>query len=307
MRILVSGATGLIGKQLCQRLLSEGHELAVLSRNPAKFTAFSINGTKPAAFAWQPERELPPVEALAGVDAVIHLAGESVTGRWTAERKRSIRDSRLLGTRNLVEGMKRAAVPPKVLISGSAVGFYGQRGDELLAENAEPGQGFLAEVCREWENAAWAAESAGVRVVTVRTGVVLMREGGALKTMLPAFECGIAGKLSDGRQWFPWIHAHDIVGLFRHALLTESLRGPLNGVAPNPVTNEEFTKELAAALNRPALLPVPKLALELLFGEMATVVLASQRVVPTAALRSGYQFRFPWLREALQELFVRRA
>ena len=298
MKILMTGATGLIGSALLPVLQADGHELVVLTRNPSR--AQLPVGTQ--AFAWQPEREPPPSAAFANVEAVIHLAGENVAGRWTAERKRAIRDSRVLGTRHLVAGMQAATQPPRVLISGSAVGWYGDRGDELLTERSALGSGFLAEVCREWEHESEQAQASGARVVTLRIGVVLSRAGGALEKMLPAFQFGVAGKLGEGRQWFPWIHIADIVGLFRHVLLLETVRGPLNGVAPNPVTNAEFTKALAAALHRPALFPVPKFALELLFGEMAATVLASQRVMPEAALAAGYQFQFPWLADALRDL-----
>lgn len=299
MKILITGATGLIGKALSRVLVAEGHQIVVLTRNPARATG--IAGAQ--AYAWQPERERPPQVAFEGVTAVIHLAGENVAARWTPEHKRRIRDSRVLGTRHLVQGMQQSQTPPAVFISSSAVGLYGTRGDEQLTEQAAPGQGFLAGVCRDWEAEIEQAQAVGARTIALRTGVVLSRAGGALRTMLPAFQFGIAGKLGDGRQWFPWIHNTDIVGLICYALSNETVRGPLNGVAPNPVTNEEFTKELAAVLNRPALIPVPKFALELLFGEMAAVVLASQRVLPAAALNAGYQFQFPWLRAALRDLF----
>jgi len=299
MKILVTGATGLIGQALCQQLGSAGHELFGLTRSTRKPNELPVQ-----FYPWQPLQEAPPPAALAGVDAVIHLAGENVAGRWTEERKRQIRDSRVLGTRNLVAGLRQMQRAPRVFISGSAVGFYGDRGDATLSEQASPGQGFLADVCREWEVEARQAEALGSRVVLLRTGVVLSPSGGALQTMLPAFRFGVAGKLSNGRQWFPWIHLADIVGLILHALDNQEVRGPLNGAAPNPVTNEEFTKELAAVLNRPALFPVPKFALDLLFGEMAAVMLASQRVLPEAALQTGYRFHFPWLRQALKDLLT---
>ncbi len=299
MKTLVTGATGLIGGALCRVLAGEGHQLVALSRNPAGAT----KQVAVAAFAWQPEQSEPPVEAFDGVEAVIHLAGEKVAARWTTERKRRIRDSRVLGTRNLVAGMQRAATPPRILLSSSAVGYYGDCGNEVLTETSPHGTGFLSEVCEQWEAAANEAQTLGARVVTLRTGVVLSREGGALKTMLPVFQLGIGGKLGNGRHWFPWIHLNDIVGLFRHALLNEALSGPINGTAPNPVTNEEFTKELAAVLHRPAIFPVPKLALELLLGEMASAAFASQRVLPERALKAGYHFQFPELRPALEELF----
>ena len=299
MKILMTGATGLLGRQLCAQLASEGHALVVLTRRLASATQIAHQ----AAFAWQPETELPPAAAFEGVEAVIHLAGEPVAERWTPQRKRGIRASRVLGTRHLVQAMQGLSQSPRVLVSGSAVGYYGDRSDEWLTEQAAPGKGFLSDVCVEWEAEARQAEAGGARVALLRTGVVLDPAGGALKTMLPAFNFGIAGKLGSGRQWFPWIHRADILGLLRFALLNETVSGPLNGVAPNPVTNEEFTKELAAVLHRPALLPVPKFALDLLFGEMASVTLASQRVQPQAALDAGYVFRFPWLREALADLF----
>ncbi len=299
MKILMTGATGLIGRQLCAQLTGEGHAITVLTRRVESAKAVAHQ----AAFAWQPEAGLPPMAALENVEAVIHLAGEPVAQRWSAEVKRRIRDSRVLATRNLVAAMRQAERAPQVLVSGSAVGLYGNRGDERLTESAKAGEGFLVDVCREWESEALKAESFGTRVALIRTGVVLDPAGGALKTMLPAFKLGIAGKLGDGRQWFPWIHRDDILGLLRWALMNDNARGAFNGAAPNPVTNEEFTKELAAALNRPAVLPVPKFALDLLFGEMASVMLASQRVEPQAALAAGFTFRFPHLREALHDLF----
>lgn len=300
MKILITGATGLIGQALCQQLAAARHELVGLSRSARPSNDLPIR-----YFPWQPLTETPPRAALEGVEAVIHLAGENVAGRWTAERKRQIRDSRVLGTRNLIAGLRQISSAPRVLISGSAVGVYGDRGDVTLTEQASPGHGFLVDVCREWEAEARAAEALGTRVSLLRTGVVLSPSGGALQTMLPAFQFGVAGKLSNGQQWFPWIHLADIVGLILHALDTAEVRGPLNGVAPNPVTNEEFTKELAAVLNRPALFTVPKFALDLLFGEMAAVMLASQRVIPEAALQTGYRFQFPWLRSALKDLLGR--
>lgn len=299
MKILVTGATGLIGKTLCQLLAREGQELAVLSRRPE--TAQVVPNSK--ASRWNAETEAPPDEVWTGVDAVIHLAGEPVAGgRWTEARKRRIRDSRVLGTRNLIEGMARAAVKPQVLVSASAVGFYGDRGDEQLDESSTAGEGFLSEVCVEWERAAGQAEELGVRVAMVRIGVVLSQAGGALEKMLPPFKLGLGGRMGSGRQWFPWIHLDDIVGILRHALVTPAVRGPLNGVAPGIVNNAEFTKELAATLHRPVFLPVPQLALQILLGEMGAVVLASQRVQPRVALATGYQFIYPNLRPALAAL-----
>jgi len=247
--------------------------------------------------------ESPPAEAWEGVEAVIHLAGEPVAGaRWTEEQKRRVRDSRTKGSRNLVAGMRATPRPPKVLVSASAVGFYGDRGNEILNESSAPGSGFLSEVCLDWETEAARARELGVRVAFVRTGVALSLSGGALEKMLLPFKLGLGGRLGDGRQWFPWIHIEDVVGIFLHALMSPDVNGPINGVAPGIVTNEEFTRELAAALNRPVFFPVPELALRVLMGEMAEVVTASQRVVPQVALDTGYRFKYPNLRPALDAL-----
>ncbi|MFN0087014.1 MAG: TIGR01777 family oxidoreductase [Blastocatellia bacterium] len=303
MKILMTGATGLIGKRLSERLMGEGHELSILSRRPD--AGRMAPGMK--TWRWSTEEEPPPREAIEGVDAVIHLAGEPVAaGRWTAEQKRRIRDSRVKGTRNLVDGIKRAASAPGIFVSSSAVGYYGDRGEEILDEKAHPGTGFLSEVSEAWEWEAERAADAGVRVATVRTGVVLASEGGALEKMLTPFRLGLGGSLAGGRQWFPWIHIDDIVGILRHGLVTPNLQGPINGVAPGIVRNEEFTRALAAALHRPALFPVPEFALRVMMGEMAGVVLASQRVVHGVALETGYQFQYPKLEPAL-EAILRRA
>jgi uncharacterized protein len=299
MKILVTGATGLIGKTLCQVLAQEGHELVVLSRQPEKAQVLP----NVRAWRWQAENETPPDEAWEGVDAVIHLAGEPVAGqRWTETQKRRIRDSRVLGTRNLIEGLKRATVKPQVFVSASAVGFYGDRGDEKLDESSTAGRGFLSEVCVEWEREAAQAAEMGVRVALVRIGVVLSPQGGALEKMLTPFKLGLGGRLGSGRQWFPWIHLDDIVGILHHALVTLAVNGPINGVAPGVVNNAEFTKELADVLHRTVFLPVPEFALQIMMGEMAAVVLASQRVEPRVALATGYQFVYPQLRPALKAL-----
>ncbi|MGH9769629.1 MAG: TIGR01777 family oxidoreductase [Blastocatellia bacterium] len=298
MKILIAGATGLIGKAVCQMLVSEGHQVVVLSRRPL---ATSLTGV--SAFRWEPETESPPAEAWDSVDAVIHLAGEPVAAaRWTGEQKRRIRDSRVKGTRNLVTGMREASAPPKILISASAVGYYGDRGGEILSEGSKPGSDFLSEVCLEWEAEAARARELGVRVAFVRTGVVISPSGGALEKMLLPFKRGLGGRLGSGQQWFPWIHLDDIAGIFHHALMTPAIGGPVNGVSPGIVTNEEFTRGLAAALKRPVFLPVPEFALRILMGEIAEVVMASQRVVPQVALDTGYRFKFPILRSALESL-----
>src|SRR5262245_23608794 len=297
MKILITGATGLIGRSVCRSLIDEGHQVAVLSRRPP--AAIELAGV--IAFRWEPVAESPPAAALEGVEAVIHLAGEPLAAaRWTDEQKRRIRDSRVKGSRNLVAGMRATTRPPKVLVSASAVGFYGDRGDEILNESSAPGSGFLSEVCLEWEAEAARARELGVRVALVRTGVALSLSGGALEKMLLPFKLGLGGRVGDGRQWFPWIHIDDIAGIFLHALASPAVNGPINGVAPGIVTNKEFTRELAAALNRPAFFPVPKFALRALLGEMSQVVTSGQRAVPQVAQNTGYQFKYPNLKSALE-------
>ena len=259
------------------------------------------------AFRWERVAEPPTAAVWEGVEAVIHLAGEPVAAaRWSDEQKRRIRDSRVKGSRSLVAGMRATPRPPKVLVSASAVGFYGDRGDEVLNERSAIGSGFLSEICLDWETEAARARELGSRVALVRTGVALSPSGGALEKMLLPFKLGLGGRLGDGRQWFPWIHIEDIQGIIQHALMSPVVDGPINGVAPGVVTNEEFTQELAAALNRPIFLPVPQFALRVLLGEMAEVVTASQRVVPQVALDTGYRFRYPNLRPALESLLNTR-
>lgn len=299
MRVLVTGATGLIGRELCRELAGEGHEIFFLSRRPDP--AKVVIGAK--GFGWDAEAELPPKEAFSGVEAVIHLAGEPIAAsRWTNEQKRRIRDSRVKGTRNLVDGIARLTTRPEILVSGSAVGFYGSRGNEQLDESSEPGKGFLPEICIEWEAEAERAREFGIRVALARTGVVLDKNGGALEKMLTPFRLGLGARLGGGEQWFPWIHMDDIVGILRHSLVNEQVKGPINGAAPGIVTNADFTKDLAAVLNRPTFFPVPEFALQILMGEMAEVVLNSQRVVPKVALDTGYEFKYPNLRPALESL-----
>ena len=299
MKILITGATGLIGRAVCQLLVNEDSQVVVLSRSqPA---AIGLSGV--SAFRWEPEAESPPAQAWEGVEAVIHLAGEPVAAaRWTDEQKRRIRDSRVKGTRNLVAGMRVTPSRPKIFISGSAVGFYGHRGEEILNESSNPGSGFLSDVCVDWEAEAARARELGVRVAFVRTGVALSPSGGALEKMLTPFKLGLGGRLGGGRQWFPWIHIDDIAGIFGHSLMTSAIDGPVNGVAPGIVTNEEFTRALAAALNRPVFFPVPELALRILMGEMAEAILSSQHVVPQIVLDTGYQFKYPNLKPALESL-----
>ncbi|MGZ5971732.1 MAG: TIGR01777 family oxidoreductase, partial [Polyangiales bacterium] len=284
-----TGATGALGR----RLLSKLADPRVLARSPEKVK----NAT---AFRWSSESPVPD-QALEGASAIVNLAGEPVAeGRWTEEKKARIKSSRIDGTRRLVEAIARAEKRPQVLVSASAVGYYGSRGDEVLDERSTRGEGFLAEVCEAWEDEAKQAEKLGVRVVLLRIGVVLMRGDGFLGKLVPLFKTGLGGKLGDGAQWIPWIHADDIVGLVLHAIAHVDVRGPMNATAPTPATNAEITKALAGALHRPAFFPTPKLAVKVAFGELATVVLASQRVLPRVAEATGYTFRHTSLEDAIR-------
>jgi uncharacterized protein (TIGR01777 family) len=295
MRAIVTGATGFIGQHLLARL----DRPIVLSRN-ARQARQSLERFNVAAFDWDPATGPPPAEVFDGVDAVFHLAGDPIAeGRWTSEKKRRIRESRVVGTRNLFEGLAKLTTRPRVLVSASAVGLYGSRGDEVLDEMAPPGGDFLAGVCQAWEKESQAATELGIRVVNIRTGVALGREGGALKKMLLPFQLGLGGPLGDGRHWMSWIHVDDLAELFVAAAENEELRGPVNGVAPNPVTNRDFTNALAATLHRPALFRAPHAVLRLLLGEVADVLFSSQRAMPKAALDAGFQFRHPALQPAL--------
>jgi len=291
---LITGASGLIGTALLASLESPGTQVVRLVRGRAQ---------NAAQVSWDPLAAVAPA-MVSGLDAVVHLAGESVVGRWTEEKKKAIRESRVLGTRNLATALARAESKPKVLVCASAVGFYGNRGEEVLREESETGQGFLPEVCREWEDASGIAAEAGIRTVNIRIGLVLSAKGGALGKMLTPFKLGLGGRIGAGRQWWSWIHVDDIVGGIRHAMRTESLSGPVNFVAPNPARNAEFTKVLASVLRRPAFFPVPEFALRLAFGKQAAeeMLLASQRVQPEKLGASGYRFRFSELRAALENL-----
>jgi uncharacterized protein (TIGR01777 family) len=299
MNALVTGATGFVGPRLL-RLLDRP---VVLSRDPDRARR-QVGSMAGRIIRWEPMEGPPPSEAFQGVDTVFHLAGESVAdGRWTEARKARIRDSRVIGTRHLVQGIAQAEQKPEVLVSGSAVGWYGNRGDEELTEDAAPADDFLARVCVEWEQEARAAEASGVRVATARTGIVLGSGGGALARMLTPFKLGAGGPLGSGRQWMPWVHVVDLARLFVHAA-DSGIRGPMNAVAPHPVRNSEFTRVLGRTLHRPAFMPAPYLGLRLAFGEFAQVLFASQRVIPRVALESGFVFKYPDLADALAEILA---
>jgi uncharacterized protein (TIGR01777 family) len=293
MRITLTGATGFVGGKVVDRLLEDGHELRILARKPAPDVH-----RRAQWFQWDATAGPPPEDSLAGADAVVHLAGEPVTQRWNPAVRERIRASRLDGTRNLVAGMKKLIRPPATLVSASATGYYGSRGDEILTEDSSPGSDFLAELCAGWEAAAREAEAFGTRVAMLRIGVVL-GHGGALAKMVPAFRAGVGGRLGSGKQWMSWIHIDDLTGLIAFALERDSVRGPVNACSPNPVTNATFTRELGRALGRPAILPVPAIGLRLLFGEVAGVMLASQRVQPRVAQAAGYGFAYPEIAGAL--------
>jgi uncharacterized protein (TIGR01777 family) len=297
VNITITGGTGFIGRRLVQRLLAEGHSLHLLVRH-----ARTGLGPQVQCSIWNALEIEPSSESLLETGAVIHLAGEPVSQRWTPAAKRKILESRVEGTRRLVEAMSRQPAPPQALICASAVGYYGLAGDEVLTESAPAGKGFLAEVCAAWEEAARSAEKLGVRVIHLRTGVALGKEGGALAQMLTPFQWGLGGKAGQGNQWMSWIHADDLAELILFLLGKEEIRGPVNAVSPNPVTNAEFTETLGRVLRRPALLTVPEFALRALYGEMAEIILGGQRIRPQAALSAGFKFHQPELGVALRNL-----
>ena len=299
MRIAVSGAGGLVGSAVAPALIDAGHEIVRMVRG--------VPAVGDSTVRWDPERGMIDAAALEGMDAVVHLAGENIAaGRWTAARKAAIRESRVKGTRLLCEALAECAAPPKTLVCASAVGYYGEGGDVALTEESPPGTGFLADVCREWEEASAPAARRGIRVVVLRIGVVLSSGGGALERMLPLFRAGLGGVLGSGRQYVSWIALEDLAGVVLHALTREELRGPVNAVAPRPVTNRELTEALAGVLSRPALLPVPAFALRLALGEMADALLLSGcRVACRRLEETGYRFLFPEIRGALRHILGR--
>ncbi len=296
MKVLVTGSTGFIGSALVAALTAAGHQVTRLVRRPAGA----------GEVRWDIEAGTIDAGGLEGHDAVVHLAGENIAGRWSAAKKQRIRDSRVNGTRLLAEALAKLSRRPRTLICASAIGYYGNRGDEKLRENSPPGRGFLAESCVAWEAAAKPAADASLRVVHLRIGVVLHPAGGALKQMLLPFKLGLGGVVGSGQQYMSWIALDDLIGIFQHALANDSLRGPANSVAPNPVTNREFTKTLGNVLSRPTIFPMPAFAARLAFGEMADeLLLSSTRVEPVRLSASGFRFAHPQLEPALRHLLSR--
>ncbi len=298
MKIIVTGASGLVGTALLPALQAKGHQVYRLVRSAPDKSQGEIS--------WNPERGEIDAAALEGMDAAIHLAGENVAeGRWTDEKKRRIRESRAKGTRLLSETLARLQQKPQTLVSASATGFYGDRGDEVLTEQSASGDDFLSEVCREWELATQPASEGGMRVVNLRFGVILTARGGALKKMLTPFKLGVGGRIGSGEQYMSWVALEDAVGAILFALETETLRGPVNVVAPQAVTNLEFTKALGGALSRPTIFPVPKFAARLAFGEVAdALLLSSARVEPLRLKEAGYRFQYPDLKAAMHHIIM---
>ncbi|MEV0095354.1 TIGR01777 family oxidoreductase [Streptomyces sp. NPDC050738] len=291
MRIVIAGASGLIGKALTHSLRADGHEVVRLVRRSPE---------RADEIEWDPKRQYVDTEGLSGSDAVVNLAGAGVGDhRWTDAYKKELRDSRVLGTAALAEAVASLDVPPRVFLCGSALGFYGDTGDRAVDEDAPPGDGFLASLCVEWEEAALPAEEAGVRTVFARTGLVVAREGGAWGKLFPLFKAGLGGRLGDGRQYWSFIALHDEVAALRHILDTESLSGPVNLTGPDPVTNREVTAAMGRALHRPTLAAAPAFALKIALGEFAGDVLGSQRVLPARLLESGFSFAFPSVDDAI--------
>lgn len=297
MKITITGANGFIGRRLLDKASLDGHTVHLLLRKArpglAPGTAYSI---------WDALENEPPLAALEGAEAVIHLAGEPVAQRWTTEVKKRILKSRTLGTQRLVQAISLTRQRPRVLVCASAIGYYGSRGDEVVHEKSQAGGDFLADVCEQWEEAAELATALGLRVVRLRIGVVLGRDGGALEQMRLPFRLALGGRLGTGEQWVSWIHVEDLVQLMLATATNEKYRGAVNAVAPNPVRNADFTQALALTLRRPAIFPVPGWVLNLIFGEMSRVLLASQRVEPRVASDNKFAFAFPELGPALRDL-----
>lgn len=301
MKVIISGSSGLIGSALVDSLRPEGHSICRLVRSSSSAPADASS----RMIRWEPPSGSIDLAAMEGADALVHLAGASVAGgRWTVSRKELLRRSRVDSTRHLVSALAQLKNKPRVFVSASAVGYYGNRGDEILTEVSPPAGDFLAQLCREWEKEAAAAERESIRTVILRFGIVLAPQGGALHQMLMPFRLGLGGRLGDGRQWMSWISLRDVVLLIRHAITNDALRGPVNAVAPNSVTNAEFTSTLAGILRRPAFFPVPRFALQLALGEMTGALLASQRVAPAKLNALEYSFQHSQLREALTAMLA---
>ena len=296
MRILVSGSSGLIGSALTGALADGSHTVVPLVRDAAPRSGASVS--------WNPERQTIDRAGLEGFDAVVHLAGEPLLGRWTVEKKRRIRESRVLGTRLIADALATLARRPKVLVCASAAGFYGDRGDEILTEQSTAGRGFLADVCQAWESAADPARQAGIRVVSVRTGLVLARAGGLLKALLVPFQLGLGGPIGSGRSFWSWIALDDLIAVYRFAIARDDLSGAVNAAAANSVTNAKFAQTLGTVLRRPAVLPVPPIALRLIFGREAAqdAMLSGARIVPARLLEAGFKFQYPELEPALRHV-----
>jgi uncharacterized protein (TIGR01777 family) len=301
--VAIVGATGLIGRRLVEELKQGGWAVTVLSRDPER--ARGLLGGDVEAHAWEMLSEPAPAAALEGRDAVVNLAGEPVSQRWSAKAKEAIRASRVTGTENLIAGLRSLESRPQALVAASAIGYYGPHGSEPLDEEAPPGRDFLAEVCVAWERASEQAASLGMRVALIRTGVVLDGQGGALEKMLTPFRLGVGGPIAGGRQFLAWVHVEDVVGIYRAALEDPGWTGPANATAPTPVTNRDFSRALGRVLHRPAALPVPGLVLQALYGEMAQIVTGGARAVPAKPLMLGYAFRHPELDEALRSALGR--
>lgn len=300
MKVLVTGATGFVGKRVVAKLLANGHEVHVLSRNIVK-AALTL-GSQCKYFQWNDQAELPPSESLNGVDGIIHLMGEGIADkRWDESQKKKIYDSRIVSTNKLIEAIRNQSVKPKVFVSTSAVGIYGDRGDEVITEDSSTASDFLANVCKDWEKEANKASELGLRVAIIRTGVVLGKNGGALSKMLPIFKLGGGGPVGSGKQFMSWIHVDDLAGMYLEALKNSKVVGPHNATAPYPATSKDFAKVLGKTLHRPAFAPAPAFALKIVFGEMSQVLLDGQKVLPTKFNEHNFRFNYPTLEQALKE------
>lgn len=300
MRILVTGATGFVGKVVVRQLQEAGDEVVVLTRNIAK-AAITL-GSRCFYFQWSDTNALPPLEAFQGVDGVVNLMGESIaSARWNSEQKKKIYNSRIDGTARLIEAIEKLNPRPSVLVSASAIGIYGNRASEEITEASGLGNDFLANLCKDWEREANKAQDLGMRVAIIRTGVVLGRKGGALSKMLPVFKLGLGGPLGDGKQFMSWINIEDLAAMYVEALKNPNVKGPYNGTAPYPATNKDFTRALGKVLKRPALLPAPAGVIRKILGEMSTIVLDGQRVLPTKFKEEKFRYRYPTLDMALKE------